>query len=263
MGGDKLASSLLGAFIFLISLVGGARCQSCPYMSGLPSTVCSANSAQTPIPSIILGTKMVSVSCAVALIHAVASLYSYDDAGCEADNSNLVHGSRSLKFLDDAISSFPPDYGRLVRQSNFHATVYCELASKTVILAFRGSASLTPLLDRNQIDDWWNTNLAQHKGERPLQYQYSGDAAWLIEKRWRAGDFDSVCGPGRPNFVLAGYSKGGGQAQYASMRYELPAFVFNSDVVNPAIFTEWLQSPQADLVVEWFRLPRQRIESIR
>jgi hypothetical protein len=64
-----------------------------------------------------------------------------------------------------------------------------------------------------------------------------------------SGIFDGVCGPGRPKLVLTGHSKGGGQAQYAAASIKLDAVVFNSDLVNPTVSTDWLQLPYAPAIL--------------
>jgi hypothetical protein len=187
---------------------------------------------------------MTATRCASDFIHAIASLYSYDDFICHP-NGAVMGGSRHLKLLHDATDFFPPNYKIHAQRSNFHGTLYCEIASNTLILAFRGSVSLTPFPDRDQIDDWFKTNFLQHLGPRPLQYQYAEDAAALIEQDWRHGVLDDACGSGRPRYVLAGHSKGGGQAQFAGVRVQVGAVVFNSDLVNPLIFSDWTVAPQA------------------
>jgi hypothetical protein len=85
---------------------------------------------------------------------------------------------------------------------------------------------------------------------RPLQYRAARDAAWLIERDWRRGDFDKTCGSGRPRFVVTGH-KGGGQAQYAAAQNKLDVVVFNSDPVNPAIFTDWMLTSDTPTILNW------------
>jgi hypothetical protein len=121
------------------------------------------------------------------------------------------------------------------------------------VLAFRGSSEFTSPLNRNQLDDWFYTNILQHVGERPKQYQYSEDIADLIDQRLTLGAFDHVCVAGRPKLILAGHSKGGGQAQYAAVKINLDAVVFNSDIVNPVIYSDlpvYQQSPSLNHLFE-------------
>jgi hypothetical protein len=242
-----LVGTLICACVLVADGVGAASSQSGRSCPGIPTPpACGANSNPAPIFSGMGGNRMAVASCADALIHAIASLYSYDDPGCHPANSSLAGGTRNLKFVEGATNSLPPNYRRDVSlESNFSGTLYCDTASNILILAFKGSGSLTPLLDRNGRDDWFYTNFLQHIGERPRQYQFAEDAADLIEQRWSLGAFDGACGSGCPTFVLAGHSKGGGQAQYAAVKIKLGAVVFNSDMVNPVIFSEWMLTPQA------------------
>ncbi len=198
---------------------------------------------------------MTPVSCASALTSALASLYSYDDFGCHPGNSNPAE-SNSLRFLNDATDFFPPNYRRQSLERNFRGTLYCDAESNTLILAFRGSVSLTPFLDQNQIDDWFNTNFLQHLGDRPLQYEMAEDAADRIEILWSRGDFDNQCSSGHPTFLLTGHSKGGGQAQFAAIRTRQRAIVFNSDIANPVIFSDWMLGPRSNIIA-------RRIQSVR
>jgi hypothetical protein len=192
---------------------------------------------------------MQRADCASAVQKAFASLYSYDDATCRPVNSRLP-GDKLTLFADISECLSPNWRRRIQEMSDFHATLYCELEANILILAFRGSLRLTPF-DPNSIDDWFATNLLQHLGTRPLQYEAAEDAAWEVKEKWRLGAFDGKCGSARPRFMLAGHSKGGGQAQYAaaSASNKLDAIVFNSDPVNPFIFTDWAASPNASLIV--------------
>jgi hypothetical protein len=57
------------------------------------------------------------------------------------------------------------------------------------------------------------------------------------------GQFDNLCGQGRPELVLSGHSQGGGEAQFAAVRNGLKAIVFNSAPVNTVIFSDWTLLP--------------------
>ena len=177
-----LSAILICMYVLAAAGIGDASGQpglSCPYRSGIHiAHACPVNQNPAPIPPRMGGTRMVAAGCESGLIYALASLYSYDDAGCHPANSTVGIGSYSLKFVGDASDYFPPNYRRAVsRGSNFHATLYCDMATNTLILAFRGSSQLTPLVNRNQLDDWFYTNFFHHVGERPLQYEFSEDAA--------------------------------------------------------------------------------------
>jgi hypothetical protein len=189
---------------------------------------------------------MAATICANALIDAIASLYSYDDPACHPANSSVTGVGVQLKFVGDALDYLPPNYRRhLSQETHSRGMLYCHAASNTLILAFTGSSSVTPPLGDlsrigDWIDDWLNTNIAMHIGDRPRQYEFAEDAADEIEKRLSYGGFDGICGSDRPKFVLTGHSKGGGQAQFAAVRISLEAVVFNSDPVNPVIFADWM-----------------------
>ncbi len=82
----------------------------------------------------------------------------------------------------------------------------------------------------------------------------ASDVADLIKRQWVRGEFDKLCGHGhRPELVLAGHSKGGGQATFAAVHLMLNAVVFNADPINPMIFTDWVFSKDAPLVLQWLR----------
>jgi hypothetical protein len=192
---------------------------------------------------------MAVVACSNALTNAMASLYSYDDSICHPTNGLLTSiGASRLKFVGDAKDALPPNYKiNISWNSNFQARLYCDMQTNVLILAFKGSVSLTQM-DRNAIDDWINTNMSVQTGERPVQYQVAEDLAFIIEKNRMFGEFDGVCGPDRPKFILTGHSKGGGEAQFAAVRQRLEAVVFNSAPVNPMAFSDWALSPEAWLI---------------
>jgi hypothetical protein len=258
----KVAGKLIVAFILVVSAVEAGRSQnSCPYQSGVSSpTGCFANPNPMPIPAQMGGSRMTAASsCRDALTSALASLFSYDDPGCHPVNSLLVTGPHNVKILEEYPDFFTALLRRLSEESNFHGTLYCD-ASNALILAFRGSVSLIPPLDPNRIgewfDDWLDTNILQHMSDRPLQYELAETAADLIRKAWSRGDYNDRCGPGQPTFWLAGHSKGGGQAQFAAVRLQLRAVVFNSDIPNPIIFTDWMYARQTN----WFQRHAQRLQ---
>jgi hypothetical protein len=243
-----LVGSVVWACVAAVGGLGVTNGQSaprCPYSVGAPTVRgCVSNASPAPIPSGLGGgNRMTAARCASEFIHAIASLHSYDDFICHPSGT-VTGGSRHLKLLHEATDFFPPNYKINAQRSSFHGTLYCETASNTLILAFRGSVSLTPFLDRDQIDDWFQTNFLQHLGPRPLQYQYAEDAAALVEQDWRHGLLDDICGSGRPRYLLTGHSKGGGQAQFAGARTQVGAVVFNADLANPVIFSDWMVAPQ-------------------
>lgn len=52
--------------------------------------------------------------------------------------------------------------------------------------------------------------------------------------------------------MLAGHSKGGGQAQYVAVHQSLSAAVFNSDVVNPVFYTDPITTPSLSSIIDRF-----------
>ena len=249
------AAGLAIACAVVANGVGVANSQtvlSCPSENGIPQTgACSSNSNPTSVPSNLGGNRIASSECAKLLIDAIASLFAYDDAGCYSGSNNQIGtGTLQLKFVEDAIKLLPVNERRHISEaSHSRGTLYCHAQSNTLILAFSGSLSIVPpgslsgIL--NWISDWFDTNLLQHLGSRPTQYEFAEDTTDEVEWRWRSGVFDGGCGSGRPKLILAGHSKGGGQAQYAAASFELDAIVFNSDLVNPAVSYDWLQLPYA------------------
>ncbi len=200
-------------------------------------------------------------SCADSLIQAIASLFSYNDPGCHPSGAPLPTGSQGLVLIQELNDILPSDLWNKAAQNNFHATLYCEERSGTLILAFRGSVSLTELtsLSPAAINDWLDTNAAAHLGDRPNQYNLADKAADRTETARKVGAFDGKCGSNpRPFLVLAGHSKGGGQAQFAARRNKIPAFVYNSDIVNPNIFTDWMYD---NVIVQFLTRDIRRAQS--
>jgi hypothetical protein len=223
---------------------GQGAAPSCPYSNGMPPVAaCGPNAGPLSIPQ--GGSRITPNECARVRFEALASLYSYDDASCHPKKSGLpkVGSSNELTFILDALEVLPDNYKKLAQDNDVRAGLYCDVDTNTLILAFRGSVSLTQILSTNGILDWYYTNFAQHFGPPPIQYSAADDIADLVSRR--LADFDNVCGPGRPNFILTGHSKGGGQAQDAASKYNLEAVVFNSDIPNPVAFTGWMLQPPA------------------
>jgi hypothetical protein len=237
---------------------GVVQAADCLYGSGIPiPPICYPEQNPAPIPSGMGGSRMLANNCNRVLMHAVASLYSYDDPGCHHLGSALPGNAQSLTVVEEVDSIL-----KQKESSNFHATLYCENINQVLILAFRGSVSLTRLtsLDPAAIEDWIFVNAALHFGERPKQYQDAWKAAESIERRLSNGEFDGKCGSGRPSaLVVAGHSKGGGQAQWAAYHVSLAALVYNSDVPNPVIFSAWMYD---NAVVEYLTRNLRRAQSL-
>ena len=239
------APTFICAFVLMASAVcttNGQGAQSCPYPSGFSIiATCGPNPSPDSIPSPPGGFQMTTGDCANVMIAALAALYSYNDPTCHQANSNLAtFRAAQLKYVKDATEVLPAEYKQRAEAYNFQATIYCDLGTNTLILAYRGSESLTQF-NQNDVDDWYITNFLQHLGDRPVQYQAAADTAELIQQHF--GEYEGTCGSGRPNFILAGHSKGGGQAQYAAVRRKQIAIVFNSDMVNPIIYSDWMLYP--------------------
>ena len=164
----------------------GQTGRSCPYHNGIPTpTSCGTSSNPTPIPSAAMGgNRIVQLGCNKVLTGAIASLYSYDDAACHQARSRLSSiGAHDLIFVQNAVDALPPNYKiNISQRTNFKATLYCDVQVNALILAFRGSISLTPF-DRNAIDDWIDTNVVQQLGDRPPQYQAAEDVALSSQER--------------------------------------------------------------------------------
>src|SRR5271170_1425080 len=91
----------------LIGSIGDASSQTGPRCSIIPMPVCSTNPRSRPIPSGMLGKRMVMADCASALPEALASLYSYDDPACHPAEQAV---SPDPKFVQDATSSLPEEF---------------------------------------------------------------------------------------------------------------------------------------------------------
>jgi hypothetical protein len=248
------AAIVIGAWLLVASPSNFAYSQntfSCPSKQGLPSG-CSANPNPRSIPAGMGGRLMSGAECYNVKTYAAASWYSYDDAGCHTNLENFSSPYfGTLVFVSDAADVLPDNYKRVMQRANFRATLYCDIHTNTLILAFRGSISLTSLNDGG-VHDWYYTNFLQHLGERPLQYEAAEDMAQLLQRE--LNDYRGICGSGLPKLVLTGHSKGGGQAQYAAVKRRLEAVVFNSDMVNPVVFSDWsLEAPAvvAPIVGMW------------
>jgi hypothetical protein len=225
----------------------------CPVPIGrFLETSCTPNVVPADLPPGMGGRWMTRTSCGDSLAYAIASLFSYNDPYCHSVNTMLNNGSHELKLLQELPDYFTAYLTRVSAENNFHATLYCG-PSNHLMLAFRGSVELTSFSDLSDPivrDDWIYTNFLQHLGSRPLQYELAETAADLIERAWSHGAYDGRCGVGRPAFLLTGHSKGGGQAQFAAVRLKLAAVVFNSDMVNPVVFDDWMQTGRAGTLAQ-------------
>jgi len=167
--------------------------------------------------------------------YAEASLFAYDDVSCSAIGTTVVDG---VEYLGDSAVIIPPRQGKTVTRNDFYASIYCDLATNTLIVAYRGSTTPSARWTDADTQDWFKTNLLQRLGDPPEQYEYAYDLAYEVNERLDLGAFDNRCGNGRPKFLLTGHSKGGGEAQYAAILTRQKAIVFNSDAPNPLIFSE-------------------------
>jgi hypothetical protein len=241
-----VAATIIGAYVLVANLSNTVHSQGapiCPYVNGLPSVPGCGINPNPGWPPAAGGELMTAAECKNANIYAIASLYSYDDTGCHpVDNYLPAIFSSKLKFEKDAADILPENWKRINRETDFRAALYCDTNTNTLILAFRGSISLTAL-NMNDIYDWYYVNFLQHLGDRPLQYQAAEDTAELVQRE--LPNFDGLCGSGQPKLLLAGHSKGGGQAQDAAVKRGLEAVVFNSDLVNPVVFSDWMLEPPA------------------
>jgi hypothetical protein len=266
--GARLRLVAVGAILFVsvaltvggVELASSQTASNCPYPVGSTLPSCGTNPNPHAIPQGLGGNKITNANCANAFSDAIASMYSYDDRACYSAGNNAV--SPSLKFVDDVLNYLPPEELLLAQQYNFSGTLYCDTAESTLILAFRGSTSLTSIATQAGLVDWYNTNLLQHVGPRPIQYRLARDSAWLIEKEWRRGSFNQVCASDKLKFVVSGHSKAGGQAQYAAVQNRLDAVVFNSDLVNPVIYSDWALSPNAPDILEWIVRTGRSVQSL-
>lgn len=224
----------------------------CPYStSSLSPPACQTNPSPHPISPALGGGKITPANCGAVFNVAVASMYAYDDSVCYSSGGGSLafNGNSLIQFVEDPIKRLPPDYQDLARQKDFYATLYCEISTKLLVLAIRGSVSLTDIATSAGVADWISTNFLQHLADRPIQYRAARDTADAVKRELDRGTFDGTCGQGRPKaLVITGHSKGGGQAQYAAVRENLAAFVFNSDVVNPVISQDWTASPNAQSI---------------
>ena len=165
------AAAILSAWALLLGTVSVANSQpasSCPYENGLPATSsCGINSNPDPAPTNIGGASITTAECISARSPPLQALFSYDDASCHAANASISVGADKLLFVKDATDILPDNYKRTTSSNDFRSALYCDTATKTLILAFRGSVTLTPLLNQNEIYDWYFTNFLQHLGDRP------------------------------------------------------------------------------------------------
>jgi hypothetical protein len=192
-------------------------------------------------------------ACSNVADHADAAAYSYDDPGCHPPGSLLIGGANTLVIVRDLTQIIAADVLDTAKVNNFHATLFCENDSGTLILAFRGAVSLTRLLGNRDavLNDWVFTNVVQHLGDRPTQFRLARESAEAIRLDLDRGAFDGQCGSRRqrPLLVLTGHSKGGGQAQYAAIQAQMDAVVFNADMINPVLTNDWLH--RQDIAPDW------------
>lgn len=194
---STLTAAIVGVCVVAIVNVGSGKSQTsvtCPYGNGLPAEACSRNPNTDPIPSSLGGSPMGAAECASVVDKSFASLFSYTEPSCNPAGGVLAP---QLKVVGNALDYLRPYYYRQQAEHewNFHATLYCNSISHTLILAYRGSAELTPLLSLNQIEDWIATNVFQHLGSQPDQYGVGSDLSDEIKDKWMAGDFDLYADP--------------------------------------------------------------------
>lgn len=180
-------------------------------------------------------------ACADVLSQAAASLYSYDDASCRLPGSTLGY---DLKFVGDIKNQLLYFGRRAAGQSHLEGGLFCDLRHNTLLVAFRGSVGLEKLSDKGWSQDWGTNVAATIFGQLPIQYEHAYDAADRVKEIWVEGRFNGVCGP-KPDLLLTGHSKGGGEAQFAAVGLELKAVVFNSVLVQPNIFVN-IPMPNSD-----------------
>lgn len=233
----------LPAFSFLCVAMFGqllpAVGQTCVDQRSILNLACAPNPYPHSVSTALGGAVIVPSECKQNFAKAVASLFAYDDPTCHTVNSRI---DSQINFIADATGFLPPYEKLEALDDDLRGSLYCDSESGTLILAYKGSSQIPK---RGGYTDW-AANLLQHFGYRPLQYEYSLDVADQIKERLGSGNFDGSCGSGRPNLVLTGHSKGGGQAQFAAVGLGLEAVVFNSDLVNPVIFSDWALQPGSD-----------------
>jgi hypothetical protein len=251
-------------FLFIIDFwaTGIARGQTDAVCSGASlenQSNCRLNLSVDPIPAGLGGSIIDIPGCNSALIFAFSASYSYDERRC-----SIINGpeNSTMTVIADALDFLPKYYKSKAEEWDFHGTLYCDSLSKTLILAYRGSVPLTAFASVNGIEDWYNTNVMQHLGIQPLQYQVAADVAEIVKRNLISGALDGRCGSGRSRLVLTGHSKGGAEAQFAAAQNRLTAIVFNSDVVNPVAFNDWILSPNAPEIFNWARAVGRSIQSV-
>jgi hypothetical protein len=239
--------------------------QSGPNCSGEHFAVCGSNPNPSSIPSNLGGARMTADTCANVLVEALASSYSYDDPACYR---STIQSGNDLHYVGDALEYLTPGFGDLARDYDLSASLYCSTGSSpSLVLAFRGSARLTPslltpLLTADQFSDWIATNIAELMGQLSIQYIGSRDIAFQIKNALADDKLNDICGTGRPNLVLTGHSKGGGQAQYAAIEERLDAVVFNANPVNPIIFTSYMSNNDYTEITRYLRNLQREAKSV-
>lgn len=254
------------SFVCLIWNFGASLGQtgpSCAYQSGIPVTTCPVNPTPASIPAGLGGSLMNAGSCVSSQVAALAAIDSYDDPSCHSTAAQIP---KLPLFVSDGLEYLPPDYQKSAYNNGLRVTLYCDSSVNRLIFAYRGSVSITaqaisPLITVAQFADWVETNIIQHLGTVPLQYQAASDVPYQANKQLRQGSMNKICGDGPPKFLLTGHSKGGGEAQYAAIKNKVEAIVFNSDPVNPIIFTS-SYSADSPVILQWFQTARRALQSI-
>jgi hypothetical protein len=260
-GGLRLRTFTIALCVSMLASVASALSKSgsdCPYSDEAGTPACTNNPNPDPIPQNLGGTSIGAGRCVSTLVEALASMDSYNESSCHRVGEVIV---QHLVFISDATDYLPVGEQKIALNYDFHAGIYCYQSSNVLIVAYRGSVEPTQF-NHNAIEDWIDTNVGHHLGTTPNQYLLARDAADLIKRRWSEGGFDNFCAEGRPQLVLTGHSKGGGQAQYAGLPFMLDAIVFNSDPADPLTFADWALMPEAPIILQWLKSAGRTIQSL-
>ena len=91
-------------------------------------------------------------------------------------------------LLKTKLNAFPLTIRTLRGEKDFYATLYCEISTKLLVLAIRGSVSLTDIATSAGVADWISTNFLQHLADRPIQYRAARDTADAVKKGAGSGN---------------------------------------------------------------------------
>jgi uncharacterized Zn-binding protein involved in type VI secretion len=148
--------------------------------------------------------------------YAEASQLAYSPGTSGQGLLNLSNPNNMPEALKDIVFTDP--------KGGFSSDLYYDELNNNYILAFRGSLDPANILTDLASRDDWETNALQQFGITTSQFNQAMKVTDQVNTVAQANDW---------NLIIAGHSKGGGQASAAGTYVQIPFVTFNSSALNP------------------------------